>query len=140
MRYTTFSLYWERWGGYPGRDHPFGAPSLTRVLATSSASAVTLVEERPSGTGVVTVARTSPLAMSAVAPLPGLIAAALATSPLISEPGGGDYQVVDDLTGFSDGPFHLTLAYTVPSSAVWSPAARRLMDALNAIRSVADLS
>src|SRR5438309_1644938 len=67
--------------------------------------------------------------------LPGLISSALAVSgALIDDPGDGDYQVVDELTGVGEGAFHLSLAYTTPSAAVWTPAARELMDALNEIR------
>ncbi len=135
MRYATFSLYWERWGGYPDRSYPFGAPSLVRVLASSGGASVTLVDERSSGPDVMTVARTSRLPVELVSPLPGLISSALAVSgALIDDPGDGDYQVVDELTGVGEGAFHLSLAYTTPSAAVWTPAARELMDALNEIR------
>lgn len=138
MRYTSFSLYWESWGGYPDRETPFGAPTLVRVLASASYASVTLVGNRPSGPDVITAARTEPLSLDLVTPLPGLLSAALAVpGPLVDDPGDGDYRVVEDLTGFSDGPFQVSLDYTTPASVTWAPEARRLMDALYRIRQAA---
>jgi hypothetical protein len=141
-RYASFSLYWESWGGYPERSYPFGGPTLVRVLASADFASVTLVGERSEGPQrLVTKARAERLPAELVTPLPGLLAAAGAFGdpvPLVDDPGDGDYLVVDDLTGFSDGrPFHLSLQHTTSAALVWRPAARRLMDALQSIRGAA---
>jgi hypothetical protein len=140
--YTTFTLYWEQWGGYPDRPYPFGNPTLTWVVASPEHAACCAVTSTSRGsTEVSWGAEWRPVARRLIDPLPALlddVGAFGAPAHLVDDAADGDYRVVWALTGVSgDRPFHLEVAFTCPGER-WTPLGMRLRDALRALGSAGD--
>src|SRR4030095_10794559 len=72
--YTTFTLYWEQWGGYPDRPYPFGNPTLTWVVASPEHAACCAGTSTSRGsTGGSWGAKWRPVARRRIDPLPALL-------------------------------------------------------------------
>jgi hypothetical protein len=139
--FTDLKLYWEQWGGYPERDHPFGNPDLVWIVATRGAAARCRVVGVPAGAMEIRwEASWSSIPYPLVEPLPNLleeIGAFGTLKPLVASGASGDYRVVHDITGVLDSrAFHFALNFTTPGHA-WTPFGERLMRMLEAISGAA---
>ncbi|WP_026931541.1 hypothetical protein [Glycomyces tenuis] len=136
-RYTDFTLYSERWGGYSDRSEPFGLPRLAWFVASSDGAARCLVQSESMDAMTISwSAAWQRVPLELLAPVPGLLAEAGAFGvprPLVEDTGDGDYLDVWQLTGVhEDRPFRLAVERTVPGSA-WTPLGRRLAVAIDSL-------
>jgi hypothetical protein len=138
-RYTDFTLYWEKWGGYPERKEPFGLPTLTWFIATADRAMRCLVRSQPKDATTVTwSAEWQQLPRKLLDPVPGLLEEAGAFGEpaplLVEDTAEGAYLEVWELTGaLHDRPFRLAVHRT--EFGHWPPLTlgRRLSDSLHSL-------
>jgi hypothetical protein len=136
-RYTDFTLYWERWGGYPERKEPISLPELTWFIATADSAMRCLVRAHAEGGTITWSAQWQRLPRELLDPVPGLLEEAGAFDepvPLLEDITEGPYIEVWELTGaLHDRPFRLVVQRTEPGQ--WPPLTlgRRLSDSLSSL-------
>jgi hypothetical protein len=135
--YVDVTLYWQRWGGYPDREIPFGPPELWCFVAKEDRAARCLVSPLPDHTPAATPgAGWQQIPPGLLRPVPALLHEAGAFGaplPLVTGPAVGDYLQVWELTGVvHDRPCHLTVRFTAPGTR-WTPLGQRLADTLRAL-------
>lgn len=120
-RYTRFKLYWENWGGYSDKVHPFSAPTLVWVVATSETASRCLVEDRrpiDNYTRAMWHANWQAIPYSTVQELVRLlheVGAFDEPKQLVQDSQDGDYLCVWDLTGvLDDRAFHISVSFRSP--------------------------
>lgn len=137
-RYTTFSLYWEHWGGYEDRREPFQNPELVRVLASPEVASVTRVYLANSGEAKAEARRLDRLMVVTWERLLAEIGEAGEPAALLTDRGRGTYAVVDTLTFALDGVGR-QVELDRTDDARYTPLGTRLVQAMSELGKVVPL-
>ncbi len=133
--FTDFKLYWEVWGGYPDRSHPFGNPELLWVIASENSAVRCRVF--PEAKGAMTIdwnVKWEKIALDVVGQIKNIleeIGAYDKLQPVVTNTVEGDYLMVWDITGVEGSrAFSISLKWTTPGEQ-WTPLGERFREIMS---------